>query len=452
MNFFKNCIIPNYLNSYYPLLLRKPFLVFITIVFVSVNVFSDTIGLNTFASSITEDNIIELTNEERLSHDLPPLELNSMLTAAAYAKANDIFEKQYWSHYGPDGETPWDFILSSGYDYIYAGENLAKGFNTAEGVVNAWMASQTHKDNILNLNYNEIGVAVVRGDLLGSDVILVVQIFGATLENYSPSYLPTSSSSSDGSISIDFPESGEVIPDYDFDVSGSVDGNSTSIEIYDNQKFIGETIGEDGVWSYRPDGGWSNGEHNVEVIDSDTNNSDTSIFSVDYSAPEVEDVAYNWVTSNSVFNSVKVECSISGDPSIVRLMIDDYSEDMSNDGLTYYVNVRPLKISKDSIIKIVAIDEVGNRSEKNISKDFLSFYGQNVPSAVSFLGNIGLSSVTDVFNFVVVIGFSVVIFIDAFYLFRLNIFQTRGKTIFPMGIWLLAVIISMLVSSSGVIV
>ncbi len=60
----------------------------------------------------------------------------------------------------------------------YAGENLARDFSNASDAINAWMNSPTHKENILNPKYREIGVGVVEGDLAGSDTTIIVQFFG----------------------------------------------------------------------------------------------------------------------------------------------------------------------------------------------------------------------------------------------------------------------------------
>ena len=92
-----------------------------------------------------------------------------------------MLAKNYWAHFAPDGKTPWDFILNSGYQYEYAGENLAKNFLFSDGVVSAWMNSQTHRDNILKSNYTEVGYAIVNGTLNGEQTTLVVQLFGKPL-------------------------------------------------------------------------------------------------------------------------------------------------------------------------------------------------------------------------------------------------------------------------------
>jgi len=131
-----------------------------------------------YATDINVEKLLNLTNLKRVEAGLSPLNLNPKLSQAAVAKANDMFKKGYWAHNAPDGTTPWVFISQVGYQYLYAGENLARDFSNSEGVVSAWMASPSHRDNILKREYQDIGFAVVNGKLNGEETTLVVQFFG----------------------------------------------------------------------------------------------------------------------------------------------------------------------------------------------------------------------------------------------------------------------------------
>lgn len=133
-----------------------------------------------YATDIRLEELLSKTNAQREEKGLPRLEFNEMLSQAAAAKARDMFAKNYWAHFAPDGKSPWEFVTSSGYRYAIAGENLAKNFSTSSSVVDAWMASPTHRDNVLKPQYRDIGFAIVNGVLNGEETTLVVQIFGAT--------------------------------------------------------------------------------------------------------------------------------------------------------------------------------------------------------------------------------------------------------------------------------
>lgn len=131
-----------------------------------------------YASNITAAEVVEQTNQQRAKQNLPPLTVNDQLNQAALSKGQDMLQQQYWSHFAPDGKQPWDFIKSSGYVYLTAGENLARDFSNTPDMVAAWMNSQTHRENILSPKFQEIGVAVIDGSLQGEETTLVVQMFG----------------------------------------------------------------------------------------------------------------------------------------------------------------------------------------------------------------------------------------------------------------------------------
>ncbi len=137
-------------------------------------------GILGISSNIDQKSVIELTNKEREKKGLGDLVENEALDKAAEAKAANMFSENYWAHFAPSGKTPWDFILGAGYRFTFAGENLAKNFYKSDEVVTAWMNSPTHRDNLLNSHYRDIGIAVVDGVLNGQKTTLVVQEFGTT--------------------------------------------------------------------------------------------------------------------------------------------------------------------------------------------------------------------------------------------------------------------------------
>lgn len=129
-------------------------------------------------ADISSEELLLLTNKERQNAGAGSLIFNDRLAQAAIKKAQDMFDYNYWAHNSPTGKTPWVFIKSSGYQYVYAGENLARGFTTPEDVIKAWMASPDHKSNMLSSNYEDVGFAVKLGKLNGEETVLVVEEFG----------------------------------------------------------------------------------------------------------------------------------------------------------------------------------------------------------------------------------------------------------------------------------
>lgn len=184
--FISLLFIPQEKNNHRALLLQPSFLgIFIAIYLLNQSfIRSFSIlkpGILGYSSEITVDKVISGTNNERQKLGLAPLKYNVSLSQSAAAKAQDMFANNYWAHNSPQGKTPWDFFKSAGYQYSVAGENLAKDFYDTDGLVKAWMNSPTHRDNIVNAKYQEIGIGVVNGILNGVKTTLVVQHFATPL-------------------------------------------------------------------------------------------------------------------------------------------------------------------------------------------------------------------------------------------------------------------------------
>ena len=132
-----------------------------------------------FATDINVTDLYTQTNQQRAQHSLPALRLDDQLNRSAGMKANDMFAFDYWAHVSPAGVQPWYWFTKAGYAYNYAGENLAKDFDTTSGVMAGWMNSPGHRANILNPNYVDVGFAVENGTLQGEETTLVVAHYGS---------------------------------------------------------------------------------------------------------------------------------------------------------------------------------------------------------------------------------------------------------------------------------
>lgn len=141
-------------------------------------------GVSEAKGRITPESVLEGINAERTKVGVAPLESNELLNKVAAAKANDIVKYKYWSHDNPTtGSTPWTWFKSEGYEYQYAGENLAQYFTKTPDLIKGWVNSPTHYSNIIKTNYTETGIAVV-----GS---LVVQVFASPVGTTKPHVIPT---------------------------------------------------------------------------------------------------------------------------------------------------------------------------------------------------------------------------------------------------------------------
>lgn len=127
--------------------------------------------------------IVQLTNNLRQQQGLPILLINEQLNISAEAKAENMAVNGYFSHADKNGIRMGYWITSAGYNYLRAGENLAKGFTNTEDLMTTWINSPTHYANLINMNYREIGVGITQGYIDGRATVFVVQHFGEPMPN-----------------------------------------------------------------------------------------------------------------------------------------------------------------------------------------------------------------------------------------------------------------------------
>ena len=176
------CVVPHADNNYHPIALRHKPLAIVSALLISSKLlavlFVVLLPRTADLSTITSARIVQLTNAERIKAGQKELQVNSQLTQAAQQKGEHMLKEDYFAHISPSGVTPWFWINKVGYSYQVAGENLAIDFDESEDVVAAWLASPTHKENMLLPSYTETGVAVVTGEFQGGTSTIVVHLFG----------------------------------------------------------------------------------------------------------------------------------------------------------------------------------------------------------------------------------------------------------------------------------
>lgn len=179
----KDFFLPTKSNKHEPILLQKLSLLLILLLVLLTFAFTNIQALlwqssDWLVGSVLPSVVVNLTNERRSEGNISTLIRNPVLDRAAKLKAEDMANRNYFAHHSPDGLSPWHWFGEVDYSFAHAGENLAVHFSDSEAVVEAWMASPTHKANIINQNYTEIGVATAKGSLAGQPTVFVVQMFG----------------------------------------------------------------------------------------------------------------------------------------------------------------------------------------------------------------------------------------------------------------------------------
>jgi hypothetical protein len=148
----------------------------------------------TLASALADksSDVLDLVNAQRKAAGLKSLSLNEDLNRVAQLRANEIAEN--WSHTRPNGEAWKTAFAEEGVSASYRGENLAKGQYSADTVVEAWMDSQGHRDNILNKKFKKMGVASVVID----GVTYWVQVFANDVKTTKKTTSKTTADSTQG--------------------------------------------------------------------------------------------------------------------------------------------------------------------------------------------------------------------------------------------------------------
>ncbi|MEK7662077.1 MAG: CAP domain-containing protein [Patescibacteria group bacterium] len=178
-----NVFIPHKGNGYWPSFFGKSAITAIVAVIILLEIAYITqtfivFRKTNFLAAVLPSVLTALTNEVRAENYAPALAENSLLSAAAKKKAEDMAARGYFSHTDPDGKLPWYWLNSVGYKYSYAGENLAVNFLDSEDVSRAWMESLSHRANIVKKEFTEIGIGVATGTFNGRESVFVVEFFG----------------------------------------------------------------------------------------------------------------------------------------------------------------------------------------------------------------------------------------------------------------------------------
>lgn len=185
----KNLLVAHEGNDYHPHLFRIKgvILLFLIVVVFEVALLAGFTLLKNkdfLAADVIGAVLINETNQRRTELDVPELRESEILNLAAELKAEDMIANGYFAHFSPQGVSPWYWLEQAGYRYLSAGENLAIDFYDSNEVVNAWMNSPLHRQNILKQKYTEIGIAVKEGEFNGRKRIFVVQFFGTPKNNF----------------------------------------------------------------------------------------------------------------------------------------------------------------------------------------------------------------------------------------------------------------------------
>lgn len=200
----KMAVVPHAKNQFRPHLVRSHGIMGVLLLVATLVFGSNWLSTGSVLGAevnITPASLLKDVNNERMQRGEVSLKYDPQLSHAAFLKAQNMFDQQYWAHNAPDGTTPWSWFGKVGYNYAFAGENLAKNFQSAPATVAAWMASQKHRDNVLGQDYTEVGFAIVDGVLNEKQTTLVVALFGRPSASVAGAVAPVENSAPLGGLS-----------------------------------------------------------------------------------------------------------------------------------------------------------------------------------------------------------------------------------------------------------
>ncbi|MCA9380705.1 hypothetical protein KC678_00380, partial [Candidatus Dojkabacteria bacterium] len=351
-----------------------------TFILIGFNIlFSPWLGIQPVSAAITIDELLTAHNEQRIKAGLEPLTLSTTLSRSASDKAEVMLDLNCWSHYCPPDTEPWEYFKAVGYNYQHAGENLAEGFSTIDSVMAAWLNSPTHKENILNPNFDEIGFGFAYGTYQGkaNNTIITVH-FGKkfALEDILQEDIPVSDLTKqtvnksllldDNYVTIDNLQDDQVVNQNIFEVSGKVNPENSQVGIVANNDIIGKVDADGESYTYRSEPDYKDGKYSITAQLYDENGqviarSEVIALTLDGEFPILDEssINVNQTTGDSIiidFRASKDTLTITSDASILSLQKDDVLS-------RWYVSFDESELFSKDTLKINLKDKSGNQSE-----------------------------------------------------------------------------------------
>lgn len=346
--------------------LRLPILTALTLAAFLVNILAAPASV-TASATINSENLLQLHNVERRKTNLPVLKLNATLSVSAQRKAQAMLDTNCWSHYCPTGVEPWQFYKEAGYVYTVAGENLAEGFLDAQAVMDAWMRSPTHRENVLRGDYEEVGFGIVQGRFQGrnSNVVIAVH-FGTPYKS-----VPNPNDQTGGLPTPDIltPNNGSYFNSSNVQISG-VAQQASEVRLFSNSELLTTVDATEGIFTYN--GNFSEGQYTITAQSRIGERSAISApisFRIDLSADPINvgNIVFNNINQNDVLLLIN-----QPGYSQVKLTIDNRVYNLTSaNGITWQLLITPELFLASKTISAQVTDLAGNTTSTELDKELL---------------------------------------------------------------------------------
>jgi len=457
----KDFFVPSSSNNYRPKLLSKIALYFYLFFILFGNLSLNLLSPQKAGAEINVNQIYDLQNIERRKLSLPDLTINTLLIESATAKAKAMLSSDCWSHYCPNGKSPWDFFDDAGYQYIYAGENLAEGFTDVNKLMQAWMNSPTHRANILNKNFTEVGIGYAYGKFQGNDNNMIIVVhFGARADTNEPKVLPNTGVNDSSAVKFIYPIDGQYINKTNVTVRGTAPIGS-NVNLIINGTSIGKALTTNGNFELAAPNILLDGNYSIYGEAYDTHNqfigTSRNINFTILSHPPVANLSKLIVTS--VLSSGKdVLANFDySDPEIKTLqenMTGTSANRDSNDKIALEVNVSVIQAY--NTVDFTITDYAGNMTQFSISsKDLMNIISTKssliyAQSFSSFVNYIQINNIKLGINWGFVSFLTTLFGIDFFFLSKTGLTNiTRSKSHLNFIIFFILFVILLIGISTG---
>ena len=463
----KNFFIPNAANNYSPILLKQKMLFVYLIILIIINLVLGDLFFVRAKASVDFYSLYSLHNEERKKRGLQELIVNTDLNTSATRKAEAMLTADCWSHYCPNGKSPWDFFNEVGYTYIYAGENLAEGFDDNEDVMNAWLNSPTHRDNILNPNFDEIGIGFAYGDFQGIDNNTIIVIhFGSREFNFNNT--PQSLDTTDlNLINITSPKEGTYLSNAQFSISGTAPKDS-DVAVKANSQELGRVAAEGSNFTFRPPLPLMDGRYslNAQAFDKTGSLLGTSApvnVEIDTQRPIINTDSLSVNTLSLSTNKLTFKVNVS---ETLQNLITNLSVYQSQkiDQTNWEIEINRSELEKFTNLQLTALDLAGNSAQYEIPTATILSQALEIEQQLlavngddTFLGNLQGSlqnllprDTKTQLNLIFIVFLSILFAIDFYVLSKTGLTGImRSKSNFHLPIFILLIIIVVIGSTAG---
>jgi len=433
-------------------LITTPALIVLTLFIYLFNTVAGTIPVMLASAAIGSEDLLSLHNVERKKVGLPPLKLNAELTNSAQQKALAMLESNCWSHYCPDGKSPWEFFDAAGYMYLYAGENLAEGYYNNEDVMVAWMNSPTHKENVIKPEYEEVGFGIVQGDFQGRSNNIIIAVHFGTPQRVKATTAGAQVSNSLSTPEILSPLDGSVTNEDSINITGNAP-EASQVTLLNSGVEWAVADANQGIFTYRAEN-ILEATYSLNAISQvgvrQSLPSDTVTFTVDRTSNPVtiDDIIPVSILKDADNEMLQLQVNALGLQGISFVFGEISYEGSSLSDNLWNVSVPIWELEGRGVFQVVTTDSADNTWQGDFSSEYFLVLANNVD--VGGYSSTGISANTKAqVNLIALLGLLVLFALDFILLARTGLTSKGSSSHLHFAILIIVAVVAITGTFSG---